>query len=159
MLLSVSLTEREAMAQNHFVHRKKALQWNSMFEGKMQTAHTQIGTLYTNTKEYLPVFFPWFRLIDTHTFRLQSLGHTPDCIHYTLLILLPSCWCVVSQAGCSCTEMSARQGAGKKGVWSMEPPSRRPCRSVRHFDYILLCFLMKLNYWRRTAALPWSYWE
>lgn len=37
------------------------------------------------------------------------------------------------------------------------PPPRRPRRSARLFDYILLRFLMKLNYWRRTAALPWSH--
>lgn len=42
---------------------------------------------------------------------------------YILLILLPSCWCAVCQAGRPYTEMSARQGAGKRGFDQWRPLS------------------------------------
>lgn len=71
------------------------------------------------------------------------------------LILLSGCWCAVRRAGRPYTEMSAQWGGGKKGVWSIQPPSPPPRCSARLFDYILLCFLITLNYRARTTAFPW----
>lgn len=159
---SIRLTEREAVAQNHFVPHKKlfkgirwgeknvkgcsADKWEQYVRARAH-AHIYIQTINAKwcTNTWLSIYFCLndtslhseahtllckHRLRDAHTCTRLSWTHVPvrfrsayTHVHsYMMLIFLPSCWCAAHQAGRPYTEMSAQQGAGKRGFDQWSPP-------------------------------------
>lgn len=88
---------------------------------------------------------------ETHKFNRRELAY----VHLNRAF----CYQLLVQSGTPLHRNVSAAGSWEKGVWSMELRSGWPRRSAKLFDYILLCFLMKLNYRKRTTALPWSYSE
>lgn len=103
-------------------------------------------------------------LADTHCYvrtRIYIYTHTHICAHMWCWYFTPavSVWCTKRDAPTQKCQRSRE--LGKKGVWSMEPPlsTATLLRKALWLHIALLCFLMKLNYWTRTAVSPWSYEE
>lgn len=99
-----------------------------------------------------------FQNISTHIMRLMKRTSSPGMNLLTCTwTACTFCYQLLVLSGTPLHRNVSAAGSWEKGVWSMELRSRWPRRSAKLFDYTLLCFLMKLNYWKRTTALPWSY--
>lgn len=121
---------------------QKALQ-KSMGGGGIQRVNPMRSKLLDKTRPY--VFF-CYTILCKHF--LRDLQIFAASVAARLLV----CWTPLHR------NVSAAGSREKRGLINRAPPPP-PRRSARPFDYILLCFLITLNYRTRAAAVPWSHWE